>query len=225
MPDTPPIKIIAGKPCVDGLGPRIKHYCSDCGRLLAYQYIERDKGLAIEVIPCKCAQKKALQVRDKNGRLLREGDIVIGQQGYMSGDGYLSVKAPNKIDILYKIVWDKHTGQYQLHTIDVVKEHLKYTRTRQYRACVTQLEVSKDRKPAVGRSRGRRARKLTGYREDMVCERLEKVTNEPLIGYANSLLTHDIRNGYSHQNKKEWDRIVPIYLALGVEEKYLTEIV
>lgn len=156
-----------------------------------------------------------LELKDKNGELLFENDIVMGKSEFITSDGYLSVRAPKEIDILFKILWNKYCGEYHLEMIDVVKEQIKHTRARQYRRTIAHLMVSSKRN-ADGHSIGE-------CREDMVCETLEKVFDKKLIAYANALLRKGITNGYSHYY--DWDTVEPIYRKLGVEEEHLAEAV
>ena len=112
--------------------------------------------------------------------------------------------------------------------IDVVKEQIKYTRIASYRIYRSVLAVSKiKRQPAQEikpHQKGQKARLLTQYREDMICEGLEKVADKELVEYANALLENGIRSGYTHVPDKGWERIKRIYKKLGVEDEHLEKV-
>lgn len=104
---------------------------------------------------------RELEIKDRNGDLLKEGDIVIGCRYWLTGDGYLKKKYPKSVRIRLEIVWDKFSGQYRLKEIEPIDEDKEADENNFYRGIGYHLKVSWDNK-------------IRRYREDMICESLVK---------------------------------------------------
>lgn len=107
-----------------------------------------------------------LEVCDSTGRLIEEGDIVIGYRAWMAGDGYLPKAFPEKIRVLFRVEWNRMRGRYTLTQTEIHPEDLEFSQRRTYRSHEHKIEVSPQYSDTM------RAYIGGTYREDMVCERL-----------------------------------------------------
>lgn len=86
-----------------------------------------------------------LDMRDKNGQPLKEGDVVIGHLAYM--DGYLPKRYPSTIRKLFLIAWEATRGGYELRELGTHPDDEGYTEDKYYRRHLYSLTAS----PRTGR--------------------------------------------------------------------------
>jgi hypothetical protein len=107
-----------------------------------------------------------LDIRDKNGKKICEGDIVVGHRGWMTGDGRLPKRYPESVRILLEVVWNEMTGAYELNELGYHPEDEEFGQSRNYREILYRLEVSAKRLSDSIYLGGT-------FRKDRVCEELE----------------------------------------------------
>ena len=103
---------------------------------------------------------RELEIKDKNGLPLKEGDHVIAGRGWV----YSRTKPksfPEEIKCIFEIKWNKFQGKFELQEKRVMTEYLVFDSNGEYRL-LTELEVSWDNR-------------AQNYREDMRNMRLEKI--------------------------------------------------
>jgi len=106
-----------------------------------------------------------LEILDKKGKQLHEGDYVVGYKTWCTGDGRLLKGFPEKIRVIAKIVWDRRKGAFVSHLICVHPDDQKYEARKWYR--------------------GHEFEMLELWAEkDMRNKRLEKLFDQKLIDYA-----------------------------------------
>ena len=110
-----------------------------------------------------------LEIKDCKGQSLYGGCVVIGHNGHMRGT-YKKKDFTDSVRVIYMVNWDKHNGGYGLKHLGIFEDDWDY-KEGYYRMIESRLEVSspvKDPKYPNVRIGGK-------YRDDMVCESLERV--------------------------------------------------
>lgn len=118
-----------------------------------------------------------LEIRDKNGELLKEGDLVIGRMSFMGS--YRRKGFPETVRVILRIHWNKFTGAYELEPVEDHPEDHEFRQWYQengpygsgYRAYDYELSVELNRNKAGCYLHG-------SYRDDMRCGCLEKYRPE-----------------------------------------------
>lgn len=102
-----------------------------------------------------------LEIRDKHGVKLKEGDYIIGYRGWCK-TMYKRKDWPDKTSLVLKIVWDKYRAMYTTEEIGILRKDAECHYLGDYRRILYELWV--------------------GYkqREDMICEDIEKVNLEDI---------------------------------------------
>lgn len=110
------------------------------------------------VLDLETAQVHSLELRDKAGNRLMEGDIVLGYRYWM--DGYLPKAYPEKVRELLRIQWNPTIAAFELIPQGWHPDDEQFATSRRYRRLGYLL---KGTKPSHGRP-------------NMLCESLERYT-------------------------------------------------
>ena len=112
-------------------------------------------------------ERHILEVCDKNGARIKEGDVVVGYRGWVKNDGRLPKNTPEQVRVLLEVVWDRMTGAYALKELGYHPDDVEFGESRFYRLYHYCIEVAPKRALSSGVMLG------GTFRGDMVCERLE----------------------------------------------------
>jgi hypothetical protein len=137
---------------------------------MSYKNLEDIPDLSKDQI-LNSARMRRLEICDCNGKYLKEGDYVMGSRGHTGS--YLRKTFPEKIRMVYRIIWDKYHAKYRLKEVEIHREDRPYYEQGDYRNLPVFEVFNKVLDPKYPHIRCGRT-----YREDMVCEDVEYLDYE-----------------------------------------------